>query len=396
LSTSDIKKYKIAVIGSGYVGLSLAVLLAQKNHVVVCDIDEEKVKKINNGTSTIEDKEIEDFLSSKKLIISATSNFKEAVLGSDFIVIAVPTNYDHETNHFDTSILDHVVENALKINDTATIFIKSTLPIGHTNFLNKKYHTSRVVFSPEFLREGSALKDNLYPSRIIIGSKSDASKVFCKLLCEGAIKKDIDTLFIGSSEAESVKLFSNTYLAMRISFFNELDSFAEKNSLYTKSIIDGMSLDKRINGGYNNPSFGYGGYCLPKDTKQLLANYKGVSQSIIAATVSSNSLRKDHIADKILELMPDVVGFYRLVMKDGSDNFRDSSIQGIIKRISKSNIEIVIYEPLLNNSSFMGHKVIPDLKKFKDCTDVIVANRLDKNINDVSSKIYSRDIYNEN
>jgi UDPglucose 6-dehydrogenase len=391
-----IKKYKITVVGSGYVGLSLSVLLAQHNNVVVTDIDKSRIKKINNKESTVEDNEIKDFLVNKNLMLTATTDFKKAILDSDFIIIATPTNYDEDSNYFDTSSVDEVVESSIKFNKNAEIFIKSTLPIGHTNFLNKKHSTNKIVFSPEFLREGSALKDNLYPSRIIIGSKSKSAKIFCDLLCQGALKKNIDKLFINSSEAESIKLFSNTYLAMRISFFNELDSFAETNSLDTRSIIDGISLDKRIGDGYNNPSFGYGGYCLPKDTKQLKANYEAVPQSIVKAIISSNDLRKDFVANQILKSKPSVIGFYRLIMKEGRDNFRASAIYGIMERVNRDAIEIVIYEPLLNDDSHMGYKVIRDIEEFKNYSDIIVANRLDNKISDVRSKIYSRDLYNEN
>lgn len=391
----NIDKYKITVIGSGYVGLSLAVLLSQINTVKVLDIDKERVEKLNNKISPIKDNEIEDYLLNKSLFLSATSNFNDAIHSSDFIIVAVPTNFDTKTKYFDTSIVDNLVKDILASNKKAVIFIKSTLPIGHTSFLNKKYSTDRIVFSPEFLREGSALKDNLYPSRIIMGGNCKSSKIFCELLCRCAIKKDIDVLHIGSTEAEAIKLFSNTYLALRVAFFNELDSFAENNSLDSKQIIDGLSLDKRIGNFYNNPSFGYGGYCLPKDTKQLLANFSDTPQSIIEAIVQSNQLRKDHVTNKILKLNPNVVGFYRLTMKSNSDNFRDSAIQSVIKRIEKNIPEIIIYEPLLNEKSFMGHKVISDLLEFKNHCDVIVANRLDKDIDDVSAKVYSRDVYND-
>lgn len=391
----NIDKYKITVIGSGYVGLSLAVLLSQINTVKVLDIDKERVEKLNNKISPIKDNEIEDYLLNKSLFLSATSNFNDAIHSSDFIIVAVPTNFDTKTKYFDTSIVDNLVKDILASNKKAVIFIKSTLPIGHTSFLNKKYSTDRIVFSPEFLREGSALKDNLYPSRIIMGGNCKSSKIFCELLCRCAIKKDIDVLHIGSTEAEAIKLFSNTYLALRVAFFNELDSFAENNSLDSKQIIDGLSLDKRIGNFYNNPSFGYGGYCLPKDTKQLLANFSDTPQSIIEAIIQSNQLRKDHVTNKILKLNPNVVGFYRLTMKSNSDNFRDSAIQSVIKRIEKNIPEIIIYEPLLNEKSFMGHKVISDLLEFKNHCDVIVANRLDKDIDDVSAKVYSRDVYND-
>lgn len=391
----NIDKYKITVIGSGYVGLSLAVLLSQINTVKVLDIDKERVEKLNNKISPIKDNEIGDYLLNKSLFLSATSNFNDAIHSSDFIIVAVPTNFDTKTKYFDTSIVDNLVKDILASNKKAVIFIKSTLPIGHTSFLNKKYSTDRIVFSPEFLREGSALKDNLYPSRIIMGGNCKSSKIFCELLCRCAIKKDIDVLHIGSTEAEAIKLFSNTYLALRVAFFNELDSFAENNSLDSKQIIDGLSLDKRIGNFYNNPSFGYGGYCLPKDTKQLLANFSDTPQSIIEAIIQSNQLRKDHVTNKILKLNPNVVGFYRLTMKSNSDNFRDSAIQSVIKRIEKNIPEIIIYEPLLNEKSFMGHKVISDLLEFKNHCDVIVANRLDKDIDDVSAKVYSRDVYND-
>ena len=339
---------KITIVGSGYVGMSLAVLLAQQNKVTVLDIDQSRVEKINNNQSTISDHEIETFISEKSLFLTATTNTKKAYEEADFIVVATPTDYDESNNQFDTSSVDSVVSDALTLNSSAAIIIKSTIPVNHTNSLQKLHDTKRVIFSPEFLREGRALFDNLYPSRIIIGSKCKYGEAFADLLVRAAEKKDIDVLFIPPTEAEAVKLFANTYLAMRVSFFNELDSYAMSNNLDTKSIIKGVCLDQRIGEGYNNPSFGYGGYCLPKDTKQLLANYEYVPQTLINAIVTSNSIRKDFISDQVLKLQPKIVGFYRLVMKSGSDNFRFSAIQGIMKRIKAKGIEVVVYEPELN------------------------------------------------
>ena len=389
-------KTKITVVGSGYVGMSLAVLLAQHNDVVVLDVDPSRVEKVNNKESTVGDAEIESFLSEKELSLSATVDKVAAYKGASFVVVATPTNYDVDTNRFDTSSVDGVVKDALKLNTGALVVIKSTIPVGHTKSLQVKYDTDRVIFSPEFLREGQALKDNLYPSRIVVGSLLGSGKDFADLLVEGAENKDIETLFIRSTEAEAVKLFSNTYLAMRVSFFNELDSYALANDLDTKSVVNGVCLDKRIGEGYNNPSFGYGGYCLPKDTKQLLANYDQVPQTLIQAIVSSNTTRKDFIADEILKKNPKTVGFYRLVMKEGSDNFRSSAIQGVMKRIKAKGVEVVVYEPELNAEAFFGSKVITDIGRFKEISDVIVANRKADCLRDVDEKCFSRDIFGGN
>jgi UDPglucose 6-dehydrogenase len=390
------KKTKITVVGSGYVGMSLSVLLAQHNDVAVLDIDAASVDKINNKQSTVADTEIELFLAEKSLSLVATLDKQDAYEGARFIVVATPTNYDTDTNRFDTSSVDAVVADALKLNLDALVVIKSTIPVGHTKSLQEKFETDRVVFSPEFLREGQALKDNLYPSRIIVGSQCKAGAEFANLLKQGAKKVDIDTLLVRSTEAEAVKLFANTYLAMRVSFFNELDSFALAHELNAKHIINGVCLDARIGDGYNNPSFGYGGYCLPKDTKQLLANYEQVPQTLINAVVSSNATRKDYIADEILRKEPGVVGFYRLVMKEGSDNFRSSAIQGIIKRIKAKGIRVVIFEPTLLEDSFFGSHVVRDLSEFKSISDLIVANRISDKISDVQNKVFSRDIFGEN
>jgi UDPglucose 6-dehydrogenase len=389
-------KTKITVVGSGYVGMSLAVLLAQHNDVVVLDVDASRVEEVNNKQSTVADAEIEAFLTNKDLSLSATLDKQAAYKGANFVVVATPTNYDPDTNRFDTSSVDSVVKDALELNSDALVVIKSTIPVGHTKSLQQKHQTERVIFSPEFLREGQALKDNLYPSRIIVGSQLEAGKAFAALLVNGAEKSDIETLFIRSTEAEAVKLFANTYLAMRVSFFNELDSYAMTNDLDTKSIINGVCLDERIGEGYNNPSFGYGGYCLPKDTKQLLANYDQVPQTLIQAIVSSNTTRKDFIAKEILKLKPKVVGFYRLVMKEGSDNFRSSAIQGIMKRIKAKGVEVVVYEPELDSSEFFGSTVIEDLDGFKKTCEVIIANRKADCLRDVDSKCFSRDLFGDN
>jgi UDPglucose 6-dehydrogenase len=389
-------KKKITVVGSGYVGMSLSVLLAQHNDVTVLDIDATRVDKINNRQSTVADAEIEILLAEKSLSLTATLDKQDAYKDASFIIVATPTNYNSDTNRFDTSSVDSVVEDALKLNLDALVVIKSTIPVGHTKLLQEKYGSDQVVFSPEFLREGQAFKDNLYPSRIIMGSQCKAGEEFVSLLKQGAKKIDIETLFIRSSEAEAVKLFANTYLAMRVSFFNELDSYALARKLDTKSIIDGVCLDERIRDGYNNPSFGYGGYCLPKDTKQLLANYGEVPQTLIEAIVSSNTTRKNFIANEILNRNPKVVGFYRLIMKQGSDNFRSSATQGIMKRIKAKGIEVVIYEPVLEESVFFKSKVINDLQAFKQMSDVVVANRLMDDIQDVAYKVYTRDLFGNN
>jgi UDPglucose 6-dehydrogenase len=386
-------KTKVTIVGSGYVGMSLAVLLAQHNDVVVLDVDASRVEEVNNKQSTVADAEIEAFLTNKDLSLSATLDKQAAYKGADFVVVATPTNYDPDTNRFDTSSVDGVVSDALELNSDALVVIKSTIPVGHTKSLQEHHNTDRVIFSPEFLREGQALKDNLYPSRIIVGSQLEAGRKFANLLVEGAEKSDIETLFIRSTEAEAVKLFANTYLAMRVSFFNELDSYALTHDLDTKSIINGVCLDQRINGGYNNPSFGYGGYCLPKDTKQLLANYDQVPQTLIQAIVSSNTTRKDFIADSIIKLNPKVVGIYRLVMKQGSDNFRASAIQGIMKRIKAKGIEVVIYEPTYAEAEFFQSNVLSSLDEFKNTSDVIISNRMSAELDDVEEKVFTRDLF---
>lgn len=373
--------------------MSLSVLLAQHNDVTVLDIDATRVDKINNRQSTVADTEIESFLTEKSLSLSAALDKEAAYQDASFIIVATPTNYDSETNCFDTGSVDTVVEEALRLNKEALVIIKSTIPVGHTKLLQEKFGTTRVVFSPEFLREGEALKDNLYPSRIIVGGQCESSENFGRLLAQGAVKEDIETLFIRSTEAEAIKLFANTYLAMRVSFFNELDSYALTHDLDTKNIINGVCLDERIGGGYNNPSFGYGGYCLPKDTKQLLANYEQIPQTLIQAIVSSNTMRKDFVADEILKKQPKVVGFYRLVMKVGSDNFRSSAIQGVMKRIRSKGVEIIIYEPSLNDSEFFGSEVVEDMVYFKMRSDIIVANRMAEELDDVASMVFTRDIF---
>ena len=377
-------------------GMSLAVLLAQNNDVVILDIDAVRVDKVNNKHSTVADDEIETFLAEKDLSLTATLDKQAAYKGASFVVVATPTNYDSDTNRFDTGSVDRVVSDALDLNADALVVIKSTIPVGHTKSLQQKHVTERVIFSPEFLREGQALKDNLYPSRIILGSEHESGKVFASLAAEGAKKKNIETLFMSSTEAEAVKLFANTYLAMRVSFFNELDSFALAHDLDTKSIIHGVCLDDRIGEGYNNPSFGYGGYCLPKDTKQLLANYDRVPQTLIQAIVSSNMTRKDFVSNEILKKNPKTVGFYRLVMKEGSDNFRSSAIQGVMKRIQAKGVEVVVYEPELESPQFLGSRVISDLEDFKKNCDIIIANRMAECLKDVRSKCFSRDVFNDN
>ena len=386
-------KTKITVVGSGYVGMSLAVLLAQHNDVVVLDVDASRVDKVNNKQSTVADTEIEAFLAEKELSLTATLDKQAAYKDASFVVVATPTNYDPNTNRFDTSSVDSVVSYALELNSDALVVIKSTIPVGHTKSLQEKFETHRVIFSPEFLREGQALKDNLYPSRIIVGSQCKAGEEFAGLLKQGAEKTDIEMLFIRSTEAEAVKLFANTYLAMRVSFFNELDSYAMAHDLDTKSIINGVCLDERIGGGYNNPSFGYGGYCLPKDTKQLLVNYEQVPQTLIQAVVSSNTTRKDFVADSIIKLSPNVVGIYRLVMKQGSDNFRASAIQGIMKRIKAKGIEIVIYEPTYNDAEFFQSKILSSLHEFKNMSDVIISNRMSNELDDGEEKVFTRDLF---
>ena len=384
---------KITVAGTGYVGLSIATLLAQYNDVITIDIVKEKVDKINNRISPIVDKEIESFLENKNLNLRATINPCEAYKEANYIVIATPTNYDDETNYFDTSAVEKVIELALKYNDDATIVIKSTIPVGYTKKINQRYNTDRIIFSPEFLREGKALYDNLYPSRIIVGEQSERAVQFAELLKEGALKEDIDVLFTDSTEAEAIKLFSNTYLALRIAYFNELDTYCELKGLNTKQIIEGVGLDPRIGNHYNNPSFGYGGYCLPKDTKQLKANYREIPENLISAIVQSNDTRKKHIAKMILTKKPQVVGVYRLTMKSNSDNFRSSAIQDVMKFIRAEGVEIVIYEPTLKCDKFLNNKIINNLKEFKEMSDIVIANRLDINIDDIKDKVYTRDLY---
>ena len=384
---------KRAVAGTGYVGLSLATLLSQKNEVVALDVIPEKVKMINNRISPIKDEYIEKYFKEKNLNLKATLDYKEAFINAKFIIISTPTNYDEKLNFFDTSSVEDIIKKVKELNIDTTLVVKSTVPVGFVENMKKKYDINNIMFSPEFLREGQALYDNLYPSRIIVGEKNETAREFANLLKDACLKEDVVIKYMNSTEAEAVKLFANTYLALRVSYFNELDTYAELKGLNTKDIIDGVCLDPRIGSHYNNPSFGYGGYCLPKDTKQLKANYKDVPENLISAIVESNKTRKDHIADEIISKNPKTVGIYRLAMKSGSDNFRASAIQGVMKRIKAKGIDVVIYEPTLKETLFFNSKVIQDINEFKNICDVIITNRLEESLNDVKNKIYTRDIF---
>ena len=384
---------KIAVAGTGYVGLSLATLLSQNNNVIAYDIDENKVKAINDRICPINDEYIEKYFNDQYLNLKATTNYEEAFKDADYVIISTPTNYDDELNYFDTSNVEDVIKKVISVNTNANIVIKSTVPVGFTESMKKKYNTDKIMFSPEFLREGNALYDNLYPSRIIVGATTEAAAEFATLLMESSLKNHIPVRFMNSTEAEAVKLFSNTYLALRISYFNELDTFAELKGLNAKAIVEGVCLDPRIGNYYNNPSFGYGGYCLPKDTKQLLTNYHDIPGALIGAIVDSNDARKKHIADMILKEEPKVVGVYRLIMKTNSDNFRASAIQGIINILKDKDVDIVIYEPTIEKNTFNGFEIVHDLKLFKNISDIIIVNRVDNELEDVKPKVYTRDIF---